>query len=65
MKKCFKCGKDKNLFDFYEYSKMADGHLKKCKRCTIKDVLAYRQVNLKKIHTDDGNSKSEAQSTKF
>ena len=37
-KKCFKCGQEKQLFEFYKHPKMLDGHLGKCKECTKKDV---------------------------
>jgi len=37
-KKCFKCGKRKDLNDFYAHPQMADGHLGKCKSCTKRDV---------------------------
>lgn len=45
MKVCFKCGASKPYTDFYKHSKMADGHLGKCKQCTKQDVKIHRQEN--------------------
>lgn len=49
-KKCFKCGIEQPLENYYKHSQMSDGRLNKCKNCNKKDVsLNY----LKKI--DDPN----------
>lgn len=43
-KKCFKCGKDKPLSEFYKHSGMADGHLNKCKDC-IREYVNNNQTD--------------------
>ena len=45
-KKCFKCGVEKNINDFYRHPQMGDGHLNKCKECTKKDVKNKYEENI-------------------
>lgn len=47
MKKCFKCGKLKQLNMFYKHKAMSDGHVNKCKECNKKDVRENRVKKLK------------------
>src|SRR6185503_3397955 len=42
MKKCFKCGAEKETSEFYRHPQMGDGLLGKCKSCTRIDVQANR-----------------------
>jgi hypothetical protein len=53
MKKCFKCGIEKDLSEFYVHKKMGDGHLGKCKECTKKDATKHRDENIEKIREYD------------
>lgn len=44
-KKCFKCGIERLVSEYYHHPQMSDGKLGKCKDCTKKDV---RQNRIKK-----------------
>lgn len=52
-KTCFKCGKRKQIEEFYRHPKMADGHLGKCKECTKKDANEHREKNIEKVRAYD------------
>lgn len=42
MKRCFKCGIEQPLENFYRHPEMGDGHLNKCKDCTKLDMRIDR-----------------------
>jgi hypothetical protein len=52
-KKCFKCGAEKPLTEYYKHKAMADGHLNKCKSCAKKDVKQHRDLNILRIRAYD------------
>lgn len=52
-KTCFKCQCVKPLFEFYKHKQMADGHLNKCKPCTLADMSKHRSDNLERIQEYD------------
>jgi len=46
MKKCFKCGVEKELTEFHKHPGMADGRLGKCKVCARIDVTENRNKKI-------------------
>lgn len=64
LKQCFKCGQSKELADFYKHSKMADGHLNKCKECTKSDVAEHRLKNIDRIRAYD-RERGNRQATEY
>lgn len=57
MKKCFKCGIEKSLDNFYKHKKMSDGRLNKCKECTKKDSKDNDKNNSKSKESYDKTEK--------
>lgn len=47
MKKCIRCGNDKEIDDFYVHPQTKDGHLNKCKKC-CKEQADLREKILRK-----------------
>ena len=45
-KRCFRCGKEKVLDQFYKHSQMKDGHLNKCKQCCKNDTAKNYRLNI-------------------
>lgn len=43
MKRCFKCGQEKDRSEFYAHPQMGDGLLGKCKDCTKRDSMQHRE----------------------
>jgi len=44
VKRCFKCGVEKSIDDFYRHPAMGDGHLGKCKDCAKLDIRIDRMT---------------------
>jgi hypothetical protein len=65
MKRCFKCGEEKEITEFYRHPQMGDGHLGKCKNCTKRDVQQnydvkfeyYREYERKRFKLEERKQK--------
>lgn len=44
-KTCIKCGEKKELVEFHKHKRMDDGHLNKCKSCTIEYIKQWADQN--------------------
>jgi len=44
-KVCFKCNEEKEITEFYKHKQMGDGHLNKCKKCTVNDSKLRTEIN--------------------
>jgi hypothetical protein len=53
MKKCRKCGEEKEISSFYKHKKMLDGHLNICIDCVKGRINAHREANLDRIREYD------------
>jgi hypothetical protein len=49
LKRCFKCGQLKRIDEFFAHPMMADGHLGKCKECSVSDNKKYRHLHREKF----------------
>lgn len=53
LKKCFKCGVEKETTEFYRHPRMGDGLLGKCKECAKADVSQRRLDNIEYVRKYD------------
>jgi hypothetical protein len=49
MKKCRRCGADREISEFYTHAKMHDGHLNICKPCIVQSVKEHRATHANSI----------------
>jgi hypothetical protein len=59
-KRCFKCGLEKDLDEFYHHPQTADRHLNKCKWCAMEDIRLYRRNNPVAIKAADQRKYAKA-----
>lgn len=64
-KMCFKCGRVLSISMFYRHSQMGDGHLNKCKECTVLDTRRHREKHGDKIRAYDRSRSSGRHKVKF
>lgn len=61
MKRCFRCGTERSLDEFYTHPGMADGHLNKCKECTKEDT----RMRVERMKEDPKWVESEKERTRL
>lgn len=59
-KKCFKCGEEKGIDQFYKHPKMADGYLGKCKECARRYSKVRRIESPEAVHAIDRKRQTAA-----
>ena len=64
-KRCFKCGRELSLDCFYKHKGMLDGHLNKCRECTLLDGRMRREKHGESIRAYDRGRSGRPKKTPY